>query len=140
MAWTQTTFRLRARSRGFHIITDEVLGHVPALRELRVGVCHLFIHHTSASLTLNENASADVRADFERHFDVLAPENAPYYRHTFEGPDDMPAHLKAALLGFSLSLPVKDGRLLLGTWQGIYLGEHREHGGSRTLTATCSGE
>ncbi len=140
MAWTQRTFTLRARPRGFHLITAEVLGQVPELRELRVGIFHLFIHHTSASLTLNENASPDVRADFERHFAVLAPENAPYYRHTFEGPDDMPAHLKAALLGFSLSLPIKDGGLHLGTWQGIYLGEHRDHGGSRTLTATCWGE
>lgn len=140
MAWTQKTFRLRARSRGFHIVTDEVLGNVPELRDLNVGMFNLFIHHTSASLTLNENASPDVRADFERHFDVLAPENAPYYRHTFEGPDDMPAHLKAALLGFSLTLPIKEGRLLLGTWQGIYLGEHRDHGGARTLTATLWGE
>ncbi len=140
MAWIQKTFRLQPRSRGFHLITDEVLEHVPGVRSMEVGLFHLFIHHTSASLTLNENASPDVRADFERHFNVLAPENAPYYRHTFEGPDDMPAHLKAALLGFSLSLPVKSGRLLLGTWQGIYLGEHRDHGGSRTLTATLHGD
>lgn len=140
MAWTQRTFTLRARPKGFHLITREVLEQVPELSGLRVGIFHLFIHHTSASLTLNENASPDVRADFERHFDVLAPEDAPYYRHTSEGPDDMPAHLKAALLGFSLSLPVRDGSLHLGTWQGIYLGEHRDHGGSRTFTATCWGE
>jgi secondary thiamine-phosphate synthase enzyme len=140
MAWTQKTFRLRGRSRGFHLVTDEVLGNVPELRELRVGIFHLFIHHTSASLTVNENASPDVRGDLERHFNVMVPENAPYYRHTFEGPDDMPAHIKGSLLGFSLSLPIEDGRLLLGTWQGIYLCEHRDHGGSRTLTATCWGE
>lgn len=140
MTWTQRTFTLSARPRGFHLITREVVTELPELRALGVGVLHLFIHHTSASLTLNENASPDVRGDFERHLNVLAPQNAPYYRHTFEGPDDMPAHLKASLLGFSLSLPVKDGGLLLGTWQGIYLGEHRDHGGSRTLTATLWGE
>lgn len=140
MAWIQKTFQLRGRSRGFHLVTDEVLSNVPELRELRVGIFHLFIHHTSASLTVNENASPDVRGDLERHFNVMVPENAPYYRHTFEGPDDMPAHIKGSLLGFSLSLPIKDGRLLLGTWQGIYLCEHRDHGGSRTLTATCWGE
>ena len=105
-----------------------------------MGVMHLFIHHTSASLTLNENASPAVRADFERHLNVMVPEGAPYYRHTDEGPDDMPAHLKASLLGFSLSLPVKGGDLLLGTWQGIYLCEHRDNGGARTLTATVWGE
>lgn len=140
MTWTQKTFTLAARPRGFHLITREMVAELPELRRLGVGVLHLFIHHTSASLTLNENASPDVRGDFERHFNVLAPEGAPYYRHTFEGPDDMPAHLKVALLGFSLSLPVKDGGLLLGTWQGIYLGEHRDHGGPRTLTATLWGE
>ncbi len=101
---------------------------------------HLFIHHTSASLTLNENASPEVRADFERHFNATVPEDAPYYRHTLEGPDDMPAHLKGSILGFSLTLPVKDGALLLGTWQGIYLCEHRDRGGRRTLTATLTGE
>lgn len=140
MAWTQRTFSLQAKPRGFHLVTREVVAELPELRQLAVGVVHLFIHHTSASLTLNENASPDVRADFERHMNVLVPEGAPYYRHTLEGPDDMPAHLKASLLGFSLSLPVKDGRLLLGTWQGIYLCEHRDHGGARTLTATLHGE
>jgi secondary thiamine-phosphate synthase enzyme len=140
MAWTQKTFALKARPRGVHLITREVVAELPELRALRVGVLHLFIHHTSASLTLNENASPDVRGDFERHLNVLVPEGAPYYRHTLEGPDDMPAHLKAALLGFSLSLPIKGGELLLGTWQGIYLGEHRDHGGARTLTATLHGD
>jgi secondary thiamine-phosphate synthase enzyme len=140
VTWTQKTFTLAARPRGFHLITREVVAELPELRALRVGVLHLFIHHTSASLTLNENASPDVRGDFERHLNVLVPEGAPYYRHTLEGPDDMPAHLKAALLGFSLSLPIKGGELLLGTWQGIYLGEHRDHGGARTLTATLHGD
>jgi secondary thiamine-phosphate synthase enzyme len=140
MAWTQKTFALKARPRGVHLITREVVAELPELRALRVGVLHLFIHHTSASLTLNENTSPDVRGDFERHLNVLVPEGAPYYRHTLEGPDDMPAHLKAALLGFSLSLPIKGGELLLGTWQGIYLGEHRDHGGARTLTATLHGD
>ncbi len=140
MAWTQKTFTLKERPRGVHLITRDVVAQVPELRELRVGLMHLFIHHTSASLTLNENASPDVRADFEKHFNVMVPEGAPYYRHTDEGPDDMPAHLKASLLGFSLSLPVKGGDLLLGTWQGIYLCEHRDHGGARTLTATLWGE
>lgn len=140
MAWTQKTFTLARRSRGCHLITRDVTAQLPELRRLEVGVLHLFIHHTSASLTLNENASPDVRADFERHLNVMVPEDAPYYRHTLEGPDDMPAHLKASLLGFSLSLPVKSGELLLGTWQGIYLCEHRDHGGARTLTATLWGE
>jgi len=140
MAWTQKTFTLSPKPRGFHLITREVVAELPELRRLGVGVLHLFIHHTSASLTLNENASPDVRADFERHMNVLVPEGAPHYRHTLEGPDDMPAHLKASLLGFSLSLPVRDGGLLLGTWQGVYLCEHRDHGGARTLTATLHGE
>ena len=113
---------------------------MPELREVKVGLLNLFIHHTSASLTLNENASPDVRADFEQHFDVLVPEDAPYFEHTLEGSDDMPAHLKGSLLGFSLTIPVKNGALLLGTWQGIYLCEHRNHGGSRTLSVTLTGE
>lgn len=140
MPWTQKTFSLSPKPRGFHLITREVVAQLPELRRLEVGLLHLFIHHTSASLTLNENASLDVRADFERHMNVLVPENAPYYRHTLEGPDDMPAHLKASLLGFSLSLPVAGGELLLGTWQGVYLCEHRDYGGARTLTATLWGE
>lgn len=140
MAWTQKTFTLKERPRGVYLITRDVVAQVPELRELRVGFMHLFIHHTSASLTLNENASPDVRADFERHLNVLVPEGASYYRHTLEGPDDMPAHLKASLLGFSLSLPIKDGSLLLGTWQGVYLCEHRNRGGARTLTATLHGD
>jgi len=140
MAWLQKTFQLTPKPRGFHLVTDEVLEHVPELRAYKVGLMHVSIHHTSASLTLNENASPDVRGDFERHFNEMVPEGAPYYRHTSEGPDDMPAHLKASILGFSLSIPVQGGKPLLGTWQGLYLCEHRDRGGARTLTVTVHGE
>lgn len=140
MAWTQKTFTLPEKPRGFHLVTREVTAAVPELQSFSVGLFHLFIHHTSASLTLNENASPEVRGDFERFFNAAVPENAPYYRHTLEGSDDMPAHLKGSILGFSLTLPIKDGALLLGTWQGIYLCEHRNRGGGRTLTATLMGE
>ena len=139
MAWSQHTIRLNPKKRGFHLVTDEVLAQVD-LSTLSVGLMHVFIQHTSASLTLNENASGDVRGDFERHFERMVPDGASYFRHTLEGPDDMPAHIKASLLGFSLSVPIKDGRPVLGTWQGIYLCEHRERGGSRTLTVTVHGE
>jgi len=138
--WAQREIRLRPRPRGFHLVTDEVVAGVPELRELRIGLAHLFIRHTSASLTLNENASPDVRADFESWFDRAVPEDAPYWRHTLEGPDDMPAHIKASLTGSSLVLPVRDGRLALGTWQGIYLCEHRDRGGPRSLVLTLTGE
>jgi secondary thiamine-phosphate synthase enzyme len=138
--WIQREIRLRPRPRGFHLVTREVLEGIPEVGDVRVGLLHVFIRHTSASLTLNENASPDVRDDFEAYFDAAVPEDAPYWTHTIEGPDDMPAHIKASLLGPSLSLPVSDGRLALGTWQGIYLCEHREHGGARSLVATLSGE
>ena len=138
--WVQREVRLRPRPRGFHLVTDEVAGAVPELRELRVGLAHLFILHTSASLTLNENASPDVRRDFETWFDEAVPEGAPYWEHTIEGPDDMPAHIKASLFGPALTLPVRDGRLALGTWQGIYLCEHRDRGGPRKLIVTAFGE
>ena len=138
--WLQREITLRARPRGFHLITDEVLGALPELRELDAGLCHLFIRHTSASLTLNENASADVRRDFESWANSVVPEDAPYWTHTLEGPDDMPAHIKASLLGPALSLPVSGGRLALGTWQGIYLCEHRDRGGSRSVVVTAWGE
>src|SRR5215203_553975 len=138
--WQQRQIRLRPQPRGFHLITREVAEAVPELDELRVGLAHLHLLHTSASLTLNENASPDVRADFARYFDRAVPEDAPYWTHTAEGPDDMPAHIKASLLGPSLTLPVRDGHLALGTWQGIYVCEHRDHGGSRTLTLTLHGE
>lgn len=138
--WHQTTFGLPAVPRGFHLVTREVESRVPELRRMRVGLAHLFIHHTSAGLTLNENADPTVRGDFERYFNAAVPEDAPYFAHTLEGSDDMPAHLKASLLGPSLTIPVADGRLKLGTWQGIYLCEHRNHGGQRTLTVTLHGE
>src|SRR5215212_8282827 len=139
--WLQREIRLDPRPRGFHLVTREVLGALqPELGEVRVGLLHLLIRHTSASLTLNENASPDVRRDFESHFDAAVPEDAPYWTHTDEGADDMPAHIKASLMGPSLSLPVRDGRFALGTWQGIYLCEHRDHGGPRSLIVTLSGE
>jgi secondary thiamine-phosphate synthase enzyme len=138
--WVQREIRLRERPRGFHLVTREVLEGIPELGEMNVGLLHLFILHTSASLTLNENASPDVRDDFEAYFNAAVPEDAAYWTHTVEGPDDMPAHIKASVLGPSLSLPVAGGRLALGTWQGIYLCEHRDHGGPRSLVATLSGE
>ncbi|MGM0631165.1 MAG: secondary thiamine-phosphate synthase enzyme YjbQ [Pseudomonadota bacterium] len=136
----QTELQLRARSRGFHLITSEVEQALSQLGSVQVGLLHMFIRHTSASLTINENADPTVRQDFESHFNEMVPENAPYYRHTFEGPDDMPAHLKSSILGSSLTVPVTNGRLNLGTWQGIYLCEHRDHGGERTLVLTLQGE
>ncbi len=137
--WVQREIRLEARPRGFHLVTRDVLGELPELGSVDVGLLHLLILHTSASLALNENASPDVRRDFESWFNQAVPERAPYWTHTFEGPDDMPSHVKAALLGPSLTLPISRGRLALGTWQGIYLCEHRDRGGSRSLVATLSG-
>ncbi|MDC1038226.1 secondary thiamine-phosphate synthase enzyme YjbQ [Candidatus Marinimicrobia bacterium] len=138
--WIQKKITLSAKSRGFHIITNDVLENIPELKDLKTGILHLFIKHTSASLTINENADPTVRTDFESHFNMLAPENQSYYQHTFEGSDDIPAHLKASLLGSSVSIPITDGRLNLGTWQGIYLCEHRDHGSARKLVATIQGE
>jgi secondary thiamine-phosphate synthase enzyme len=137
--WLQREITLRPRPRGFHLVSREVLEALPELGDVRAGLLHLFIRHTSASLTLNENASPDVRDDFESYFNAAVPEDAPYWTHTMEGPDDMPAHIKASVLGPSLTLPVGDGRLALGTWQGIYLCEHRDHGGARSLLATLMG-
>ena len=137
--WLQREITLEPRPRGFHLVTREVERALPELEQLRVGLCHLFIRHTSASLTLNENASPDVRADFEAWFSEAVPERFDW-EHSLEGPDDMPAHIKASLLGPSLSLPVSGGRLATGTWQGIYLCEHRDHGGARSLILTLSGE
>lgn len=136
----QREFRISPKPRGFHLITREVEEALPELTELSVGVLHLFIQHTSASLTINENADPSVRVDFESSFDTLVPENASHYTHTTEGPDDMPAHLKASLLGSSISIPITNGRLNLGTWQGIYLCEHRDQAGARSFVATVSGE
>ncbi|MBW8191050.1 secondary thiamine-phosphate synthase enzyme YjbQ [Neiella marina] len=134
--WLQQELQLPAYQRGFHLITHEVENAIPALRHVTMGLCHVFIQHSSASLTLNENADPTVRGDFERHFNQMVPQNAPYYQHTYEGPDDMPAHLKASILGASVTIPVRQGRLALGTWQGIYLGEHRDHALGRRLIIT----
>ncbi len=136
----QTEITLKARPRGFHLITGEILSQVPEIKKIRTGLVNIFIKHTSASLTINENVSPDVRTDMENHFNVMVPENAPYYEHTLEGPDDMPAHIKASLLGASLTVPVSNGRLNLGTWQGIYLCEHRDYGGARKIVVTVIGE
>lgn len=138
--WAQHTLTLPERRRGFHLITREVAGAVPELARTRAGLLHVFIQHTSASLTLNENASPDVRRDFETYFDHAVPDGWEPFTHTLEGPDDMAAHIKASLLGPSLTLPVRDGRLALGTWQGVYLCEHRDHGGPRRLVLTLTGE
>ena len=137
--WIQKTITLSPKSRGFHIITHDVLENIPELKDLKTGILQLFIKHTSASLTINENADPTVLTDFESHFNMLAPENQSYYQHTFEGSDDMPAHLKASLLGSSVSIPITDGRLNLGTWQGIYLCEHRNRGPDRKLIVTIQG-
>lgn len=138
--WLQKEVQLRPRSRGFHLVTQEILAELPELRQVSVGLLHVFIQHTSASLTINENADPTVRQDFESHFNRAVPEDQPYYLHNDEGSDDLPAHIKASLLGSSVSLPIKNGRLNVGTWQGIYLCEHRNHGGSRCLVLTLQGE
>ncbi|MDQ4047813.1 MAG: secondary thiamine-phosphate synthase enzyme YjbQ [Actinomycetota bacterium] len=138
--WLQREIQLRRRARGFHLVTDEVLEAMPEIADLSVGLAHLHVLHTSASLALNENASPDVRRDFETWFSEAVPEDATYWTHTLEGPDDMPAHIKASLLGPSLTLPIGDGRLRLGTWQGVYLCEHRDAGGARSLVVTVWGE
>jgi secondary thiamine-phosphate synthase enzyme len=138
--WLSRDLTLRARPRGFHLVTREVVEALPELTGVSTGLLHLHIRHTSAALTLNENASPDVRRDFATWFDRAVPDGAPYWTHTLEGDDDMPAHVKASLLGFSLLLPVRDGDLALGTWQGIYLCELRDHGGARSVTATLNGE
>ena len=138
--WIQKTISLSPHPRGFHLITNEIVESVPEMTQIKTGLLHLFIKHTSASLTINEDADPTVRTDFESHFNHLVPENQPYYKHTLEGPDDMPAHLKTSLLGSSVSIPITKGKLALGTWQGIYLCEHRNHGGNRTLVATIQGK
>ncbi len=140
MIWTQREIVLDARPRGFHLVTREIVGALPELGDVAVGLLHMLIQHTSASLALNENASPDVRRDFESYFNHAVPEDARFWTHTLEGPDDMPAHIKASLLGPSLTLPISQGRLALGTWQGIYLCEHRNRGGSRSVVATIWGE
>ena len=139
MHWHQQDVHFSPRGAGFHLVTSELVAQLPVLAEFDVGLLHLFIQHTSASLALNENADPDVRGDLQRHFEVMVPRDAPHYRHTLEGPDDMPAHIKAVLIGEALSVPIRDGHLALGTWQGIYLCEHRDRGGARTVVATLSG-
>jgi len=138
--WLQKEICLKPRTRGFHLITDELLRELPELRDFKVGMMNIFIMHTSASLTLNENADPTVRLDFENYFNRAVQENEPYYLHQDEGPDDLPAHIKSSLLGSSLNIPIADGRPRLGTWQGIYLCEHRNHGGSRRIVVTMQGE
>ena len=138
--WIQKEISLSAKSRGFHLVTSEILKNIPAIRTIKCGILHIFIKHTSASLTINENADSSVRTDFESHFNHLVPENQPYYIHTMEGPDDIPAHLKSSLLGSSVNIPITGGKLNLGTWQGIYLCEHRDQGNSRKLIITIYGD
>ena len=139
MIWLQQEIQLSAKARGFHLITGEILRQLPQLKQIQTGLAHIFIQHTSASLTVNENADPTVRSDFEAVFNRLVPEGEPYYRHTLEGDDDLPAHIKASLLGPSVTLPVTDGAFNLGTWQGIYLCEQRGHGGPRRLLVTLQG-
>lgn len=138
--WIQKEINLRPRERGFHLITEEVESSIREIRQIRAGLLNIFIKHTSASLTINENADPTVRADFEQYFNHVAPENEPYYQHIFEGSDDAPAHFKSSILGSSIQVPITNGKLNLGTWQGIYLGEHRNHAGSRTIVITLCGE
>jgi secondary thiamine-phosphate synthase enzyme len=138
--WIQELIELRERPRGFHLVTSEILDAVPDLARFEVGIATLFMQHTSASLTINENASPDVRRDFAAWFDRAVPDGADYFAHTLEGPDDMPAHIKTSLTGSSLTIPVSRGSLALGTWQGVYLCEHRDHGGPRRVLVTAFGE
>jgi secondary thiamine-phosphate synthase enzyme len=138
--WIQKNLTLKAKARGFFLVTDEIVQQLPELKKMQIGLAHFFLQHTSASLSINENADPSVRHDFESYFNRVAPENAAYFTHTLEGADDMPAHLKSSLLGVSLTIPIQNGRLALGTWQGIYLGEHRDYGGARKLLVTLNGE
>lgn len=140
MKFYQKQIKLKPYQRGFHLITSDVLDAMPEINQIQIGQLQVFIKHTSASLTINENADFTVRTDFESHFNKMVPENAPYYKHTFEGSDDMPAHIKASLLGSSVQIPITNGKLNLGIWQGIYLCEHRNYGGSRELVITAFGE
>lgn len=138
--WHQKKITLSPKSRGYHIVTDEVLAKIPEIKEIEIGMAHIFIQHTSASLTINENADPSVRRDFATHFKRMVPEDTSLYEHTLEGPDDMTSHIKSSLLGHSVSIPITNGKLNLGTWQGIYLCEHRNQGGSRKLIVTLHGE
>ena len=138
--WIQKEISLNPKPRGFHLITDEILQNLQEIGDISIGTMEIFIKHTSASLTINEDADPTVRDDFESHFNQIVPENAPYYKHTIEGPDDMPAHLKSSILGSSVTIPITNGTLNLGTWQGIYLCEHRNHGSSRSVVLTLTGK
>jgi len=140
MHWVQKRITLSRRGRGFFLVTNELITKLPELNDFTVGMVHFFMQHTSASLTLNENADPTVRDDFESFFNDTVPETAPYWIHTYEGPDDMPAHIKASVLGNGLTVPIADGKLLLGTWQGIYYGEHRNHAGGRNVIVTLFGD
>ena len=140
MSWFQKEISLGPKARGFHLVTSEIVDQVPEMAEFSVGLAHVFVLHTSASLTINENADPSVRTDMESYFNRAVPENEPYYRHTMEGPDDMPAHIKASMMGSGVVVPIAGGRLRMGTWQGIYLCEHRDRGGSRRLVVTILGE
>ncbi len=140
MMWFQKEIDLKPRARGFHLVTDEIMSNFPELKNIKIGIINLLIKHTSASLTLNENADPTVRQDFENYFNRAVPENEPYYKHLDEGSDDLPAHLKASILGNSLNIPVSNGKPNLGIWQGMYLCEHRNHGGSRRIVVTIHGE
>lgn len=138
--WLQKEIQLKPRTRGFHLVTDEILQHIPELGDVKVGLMIVFVKHTSASLTINENADPSVRQDFVAYFNRLVPEDEPYYRHMDEGSDDLPAHIKSSLLGTSVTVPVTEGRLNMGIWQGIYLCEHRNSGGGRRVVITVNGD
>jgi len=140
MKYFQNQLKLKPFSRGFHLVTREILEAIPEIKQIEIGQLQVFIKHTSASLTINENADSSVRTDFESHFNVMVPENASYYKHTYEGSDDMPAHIKSSLLSNSVLIPITNGKLNLGIWQGIYLCEHRNSGGSRNLVITAYGQ
>ena len=140
MDWFQKTIMIEGQNRGFHLITNQILDQTPEISEFKIGMLHLFLKHTSASLTINENADPTVREDMETHFNQSIPENVSYYKHTMEGPDDMPAHIKSSTIGNHLTIPISEGNLALGTWQGIYLCEHRNHAYSRKIIATINGK
>jgi len=140
MNWIQKEIHISPKPRGFHLITHDVIENFTEINTISKGILHIFIKHTSASITINENADSTVRSDFEEHFNVMVPENQPYYQHTMEGADDMPAHLKSSILGSSIHIPITNGTLNLGTWQGIYLCEHRNSSGPRTIVLTAWGE
>ena len=137
--WAQKKLVLAAKARGFHLIDNEIKRQLPEIKQIEIGILHLFLQHTSASLTINENADPTVAGDLERHFNKFVPQNQPYYQHDYEGPDDMPAHIKSSTLGCQLTIPISNGQLTLGTWQGVFLGEHRDNASARRIIATITG-